>query len=224
MSIDFFNLFKGKFRIACFDMDGTLIKGTTSNLFYAKLMGVEEDVIEIEKRLKLGVIGSPEFMVIVSKIMEKLTVDFITENFDLLPIVHDIGKTLEFLKSCNITPIIVTTSNVLFAQEFKKRYGFDSVYGTKHRIGSNGQVFEGIEVCSSDHKINHVTQLADSLGVTMNEVFAVGDSFSDIPIFSKVGCSVAFNYDETLKGNANIYLKSESIYSIIDGIGGYYGN
>ena len=33
---------------SCFDMAGTLIKGTTSNLFYSKLLNVENKVIQLE--------------------------------------------------------------------------------------------------------------------------------------------------------------------------------
>lgn len=214
---------KKNFKIACFDMDGTLIQGTTSNLFFAKLLNVEEEVIDLEHKLKKGDINSDTFMVVVSKIMDKLTVDYIRESFDLLPIIDGIYETLQFLRKANIMPILVTTSNIIFAECFKEKYGFERVFGTIHEISPNRCIGIGKTVCSSEHKIQHVQELVQSMGGTMSQVIAIGDSFSDLPLFSKVGCSIAFNYDEVLEGKADIYVRSNNIFSIIDSIGEKYG-
>lgn len=211
------------FKVACFDMDGTLIQGTTSNLFFAKLLNVEEEVIDLEYKLKKGEINSDTFMVVVSEIMNKLTVDYIRENFDLLPIIDGICETLQFLRNANIMPILVTTSNIIFAECFKEKYGFDRVFGTIHEISPNSCIGVGKTVCSSEHKIQHVQELVQSMGGTMSQVIAIGDSFSDLPLFSKVGCSIAFNYDEVLEGKADIYARSNSIFTIIDSIAEKYG-
>lgn len=210
------------FKVACFDMDGTLIKGTTSNLFFSKLLDVEDEVIQLEKELKAGKIDSNIFMVSVSEIMDKLTVNYVKENFHLLPIIDGISKTVKTLKEVGIIPIIVTTSNILFAECFKEKYGFNAVYGTVHEISEDGKIGIGKTVCSSKHKIEHVQNIVESLGGSMNDVFAVGDSFSDVPLFEKVGCSVAFNYDETLDGKADLYVRSNTIYSVIERIVEHY--
>jgi phosphoserine phosphatase len=217
------DLLKKNFKVACFDMDGTLIKGTTSNLFYAKLLNVEQEVIDLEYQLKRGDINSDSFMVTVSEIMHELTVDYVKNNFELVPKVEGIHETLQYLRNANIIPIIVTTSNILFAECFKEVYGFKQVFGTVHRIYDNGTIGIGTTVCSSNHKIEHVKKVVENLGGTMNQVISIGDSFSDLPIFSKVGCSIAFNYDETLEGKASIYVKSNNIFSILDGIAQKYG-
>lgn len=214
---------KRNFKVACFDMDGTLIQGTTSNLFFAKLLNVEKEVIELEQRLKKGEVDSDTFMIVVSEIMDKLTVDYIMESFDLLPIVDGIHETLQFLRNANIVPIIVTTSNIIFAECLKERYGFERVFGTIHEVSPEGCIGMGKTVCSSKHKIQHVRELVQSLSGTMSQVMAIGDSFSDLPLFSEVGCSIAFNYDEVLEGKADIYVKSNNIFSIIDGLCQKYG-
>ncbi|WP_310604237.1 HAD family hydrolase [Anaerosporobacter sp.] len=216
------DILQSHFKVASFDMDGTLIKGTTSNLFYAKLLNVEDKVIQLENELKAGRIDSNIFMVSVSEIMDKLTVDYIKEHFDLLPIVDGIAETVNTLKEAGIKPIIVTTSNILFAECFKEKYGFDEVFGTVHEVLKDGTVGIGTTVCSSKHKIEHVQSIVESLGGNMEDVFAVGDSFSDVPLFEKVGFSVAFNHDETLEGKADLYVKSNTIYSVMEAIAEYF--
>lgn len=214
---------KKNFKVACFDMDGTLIQGTTSNLFFANLLNVEAEVIELEDKLKKGDINSDTFMIDVSNIMDKLTVDYVKEKFDSLPIIDGIYETLQFLRNANVMPILVTTSNIVFAECFKEKYGFDKVFGTIHEISQSGCIGVGKTVCSSEHKIHHVQELVESLGGTMSQVIAIGDSFSDLPLFSEVGCSIAFNYDEVLEGKADIYVRSDNISSIIDSIEKKYG-
>ena len=211
-----------KFIVASFDMDGTLIKGTTSNLFFAKLLNVENEVIELEKKLYNGDIGSDFFMIAISEIMESLTVSYVEQNFHLLPIVDDIHETVNLFKKLGIIPILVTTSNIIFAECFKKKYGFDYVFGTIHEVLPDGRIGIGKTVCSSNHKIQHVKEIVEMLSGSMSQVIAIGDSFSDIPLFSKVGCSIAFNYDDALKDKANVYVKSNSIFSIFDGIKAKY--
>lgn len=217
------NFLKKNFKVASFDMDGTLIRGTTSNLFYAELLQVQEEVLELEMKLKRGEIDSSVFMVDVSNIMEKLTVEFIRNHFHLLPIVDGIKETLQYLRSSNVIPILVTTSNVLFAECFKEKFGFEYVYGTVHEILPDGRIGVGKKVCSSKHKIQYVQKIVEELGGTMSEVIAIGDSLSDLPLFSKVGCPIAFNYDETLEGKAHIYVKSNNIFSVLDGMAKKYG-
>lgn len=210
------------FKVVSFDMDGTLIKGTTSNLFYAKLLDVENEVIDLENLLREEKIDSGEFMVKVSVIMKGLTINYVKENFNLLPVVKGIKETVDFFKRLRIMPIIVTTSNILFAECFKEEYGFERVYGTKHKILEGGKIGRGIEVCSKKHKIQHVNELVLNMGGTMKNVIAIGDSFSDIPLFSEVACSIAYNYDPLLADKANIYVKSDNIYDIIFALDKYY--
>lgn len=53
------------------------------------------------------------------------------------------------------------------------------------------------------------------LNITSSEVVAVGDSVSDILIFEEVGLPIAFNYDDSLHGKAKIYIKSNSLLTVI---------
>ena len=61
-------------------------------------------------------------MVRVGEIMDELTVDYVKNNFHLLPIIDGIHETIEVLEKAGVIPIIVTTSNVLFAECFKEMY------------------------------------------------------------------------------------------------------
>ncbi|HEX8596386.1 MAG TPA: HAD hydrolase family protein [Pseudomonas sp.] len=49
----------------------------------------------------------------------------------------------------------------------------------------------------------------------MSEVFHVGDSVSDIPLFEAVGYSIALNANQQAKDKAHTTLDSDSLFEII---------
>jgi len=204
-----------RYKLVSFDMDGTLIKNTTADLFFASLLNVEKEVLELETGLKQGLIDNNDFMVKVGLIMKELSLDFVTNNFHNLPLIDGIEDTIEALKHHGVITMLITSSGEYFANLFKSRFQFDYVFGTKHHIDENGFIGIGIDDCSGKTKAMHLAQIAESNHISLAECVAVGDSLSDIPIFEKVGLAIAFNSDETLEGKADIYLKSDNLLSIL---------
>lgn len=205
-----------KYKIVSFDMDGTLIKNTTADLFFASLLNVENEVLELEVKLKLGLIDYSDFMVEVGLIMKDLSLDLIAANFSSLPLVGGIAETVETLKRNNIITLLITCSGEYFANFFKSEFKFDYVFGTKHQIDERGFIGIGTEVCSANSKIQHLLNVAALHGVSPEECVAVGDSLSDIPLFEKVGLAIAFNSDETMADKADVYLRSDDLRSILE--------
>lgn len=206
---------QSKFKMVCFDMDGTLIKGTTANIFFAKLLGVEEQMCGLESQFKAGKIDSEMFMHLSLDIMRKLSNKIVKDNFYAMPLINHIDETISKLKSYKVITNIVTTSNVMFAKEFQNVFGFDYVYGTQFEVTKYGKIKKGISACEKEYKSRFVKELSNSFNISMDEVVAIGDSMTDIPLFNEVGLSIALNYDKSLDGMANIYLRSESLLSIL---------
>ena len=196
-------------------MDGTLIRNTTADLFFASLLQVEKEVLELEAGLKQGLINNSDFMVEVGLIMKELSLEVVANNFHNLPLINGIQETIGELKRHGVITMLITTSGEYFANLFKSKFEFDYVFGTKHQIDENGFIGIGIEVCSGESKAMHLAKIAETHRISLGECVAVGDSLSDIPIFEKVGLAIAFNSDETLEGKADIYVKSDDLQDIL---------
>ena len=203
------------FKLATFDLDGTLVRNTTTTLYFAELLGVKDQVLELERAFSAEKLDSTGFMQKISEIMSGLTVDFIQEHLDGLPFIKDIAQTVANLKRQGVRTMIVTTANQLFAEAIQRKFGFDHAYGTQFKVNSDGTLGRGIAVCSGAHKIQHVRAIADEVGASMQEVVAVGDSLSDVAVFSKVGRSVALNYDAHLEGRADRYVRADTLLDVL---------
>lgn len=109
-----------KFKLVCFDMDGTLIRGTSANIYFSKLLGVDDKILDLEYKFKNQLIGSNDFMKHASIFMNGLSVNYIKNNFSNLPLINDIQETILRLKDVGIMTAIITSSNVFFANVLKK--------------------------------------------------------------------------------------------------------
>jgi 8-oxo-dGTP diphosphatase len=204
-----------QYKIVSFDMDGTIILNTTSTLHYAELLGVRKDVEELEDNFQKGLIDSTEFMKRISIIMKELNLKMIKDNLHTLPIIGGLTKTIKTLNDNGIITVIVTTSGQAYAEAIREKYGFQYAHGTQFKINSNGYIGEGIKVCSSAEKIRYVKALAKEHQVSLDRVAAIGDSVSDIPLFTQVGLPIALNYDDCLIGKAKVYIRTYDISDIL---------
>ena len=203
------------YKMVTFDLDGTLVMNTTTTLYYAGLLNKTEQVLELERQFSAQVIDSTGFMKTIADIFSSLTFDFIKQNVDGMPFISGISETLAYLRKAGFTTMIVTTSNQFFAKAVKEKFGFDYAYGTTFELKEDGHLGKGLTVCSGSDKVRHVKAIADNIGATLAQVVAVGDSLSDVKVFSQVGHSVAINYDENLEGRASCYVRSNSLTDIL---------
>ena len=75
-----------------------------------------------------------------------------------------------------------------------------------------------IHTLSGKDKVTILEKLSKEKGIEMNEIIAVGDSRSDIPIFEKVGFRIALNADENLKSVTDLFVQSENLLDVSSAI------
>jgi phosphoserine phosphatase len=207
-------------KLACFDLDGTLARTSTGQHLAGKI-GHEAVMRDLEHKYLAGLITNVEVAAGDGLYYRGFNDEDIARMLDDIPVIDDIRATVDWLQSRGIPSVICTLAWRCVGEVFAERYGF---------IGSSGPVLEtdaagvfsgAVEVDFTEHdKPVFVRQLCESLGVQMSDVFHVGDSVSDIPLFEAAGFSVALNANRQAKAKAQVALDRDSLFDILGVIPG----
>ena len=181
---------KDRYPVVVFDLDGTLLAGTSVSLLLAEWLGKREAIDELEHAFRAGDISNAVVADTQAAWFASRSVAEVWEVLAEGPWIGGMGETLETLRDGGVH-ILLATITWSFAAEFLgERHGFAAVSGTEMQLidgvlsGSVSRYFDEYD------KLAFVGEWCESHGYSMDEVVAVGDSRSDIPLFAAVGRSM----------------------------------
>ena len=206
------------FKLVLFDMDGTLLKDRTIFVF-AEKKGFMDDL----KRLFYSTdLAFYQKNIEIAKLLKGLESRELLEIFRKIKLNKNVKKVIKELKKRGLKTAIVTASYQIFADDLKKRLGMDYAFAnnlmikdgivTGKLIINNKNLLEEpigkrvYSICKS----NVLDQLCEKLGITPDEVIAVGDGGIDICMLEKAGLGVAFNASVDVQKHANISIDDMS--------------
>jgi len=204
------------FKLFCFDMDGTLIRNTNSVKYLCVLNNKEKQLLEIEKREENKELSWIEADYLKAELIKGLSIEKITNHFsNCIKLINNIDYVIRYLKAQGIKNILVTAGPTQVANIIGELFDFDKVYGSNYEV--ENKIFTGriTEHLGEGGKLKSLLTYCKETGIEVNECVAVGDSDSDIDIFSKCGKSIAINYSEILIGKADIYLRTDDLNDIL---------
>jgi phosphoserine phosphatase len=206
-------------RLVSFDMDGTLIHGTSASLFMAERLGNLDQVVELERRFDAGTLSTGEFADAVAHTHHGLTTTQVARYFDDVPLIGGIAETLAALRRRGATCVIATLSYSLYARVLAERFGFDGYSGAVlHEVDG---VFHGrvTRYFSVHDKRDFVAATARELGISMEEVAHIGDSSGDVPTFATVGRAIAINATVEARAAAHDSLDTDHLADVLPLLG-----
>jgi len=201
-----------KFKLALFDMDGTLLKD--KGIFViAENKGFLDELIRLFKD------DSREFYkrsIDIAKLQKGFSKKEFLDIFRTVPIQDHAKEVINELKNKKIKTAIVTDSYKFLADDLRQRLGID--YAFANDLVTNGDTITG-ELVMQNKKLEGefytgkiysicksrvLDQLCEELRITEKEVIAVGDGRIDIGMIKKAGLGIAINAMEELQKNADI--------------------
>jgi phosphoserine phosphatase len=208
-------------KVACFDLDGTLVRGTSTGQHLAEKIGHAEQMEEIETLYRKGKVSNADVAALDGEYYKGYTATDIHHFLEDTPTIGHISETVTYLSSKGIPSLLCTLAWEFVAEFFALKYGFVGWSGPTLVTDQNG-VFSG-EVKSDFHETDKPPFVSDYCrknSIKMGEVFHVGDSRSDIPLFNVVGFSVALNGDYSAISAASVSIESDSLMDILSLIPG----
>lgn len=202
-------------RLACFDLDGTLILGTTTSQFLAKKLGFFEETIKYEEEYRLGRINNIQVADWTAYQFKGISLETIKEITSDIPRIANIGPTVATLKKRSIIVVLASITWSFFVKMFAKEYGFDYYCGTEMKAHDNVLTGEIGLYCTEQEKLQFFLTICRSRDIPLTDTVAIGDSKSDHPIFRKAGKSIALNADTTTKRLATYSIDTNDLLDIL---------
>lgn len=172
-----------------FDMDGTLLRGTSASVELARHAGHSAELDLLEKLSAEGALSNVEFHRRTHPLWQNLTDTVIDTIFDAAPWMENLRPVFEDITARGEDAIVISMSPLFFVQRLL-HVGVHEVFASVNPIG---QVFNEAQILEATHKIDIVADYVRLRGLHPDRVVAYGDSYTDIPLFSSGVRSVSVN-------------------------------
>jgi phosphoserine phosphatase len=175
--------------LVCFDVDGTLVPGTSSCAWVAAALGHEAELVAAEAAYVAGRMTNQEASIIDARGWAGHAETEIRARLETLPLVEGIAETVAWCHDRGLRPILATLAWTPVGRMLTERFGFAAYCGPVPEAESGrytGRVAEHLDEYGK-------RDFALAQGVAPERCAAVGDSRSDLPLFAAVGTSIGFN-------------------------------
>lgn len=203
-------------KLACFDLDHTLIYGVHSVLFPCLINGKYREARLIDEKEEKGLMNWIDADFERAKLIQGLNVACLKENFDMiLTPIRNIKRTISELQGKGIKCILITAGPVQVAKVAAEKWGFDGYYGSLYEEKNGTFTGKIIKHTGDEGKLSCLIEYCNKYSIMPEECVAIGDGSTDIPIFAYCGKSIAINYSDSMIGKAKYYLKTDDLSDLL---------
>jgi phosphoserine phosphatase len=188
-------------RLHLFDLDGTLLHGTSAPVEISRQLGLEAETVALDREISAGLIGPPEYATRVHALWAELTEAHVAAAFEGAPWLARIREVWAEIRDRGDYCAVVSLSPSFFVERLTG-WGAHAAYGSRFPAVPFTQPVDPAGVLSAAAKVRIADQLCARFGVTRADCVAYGDSSSDTDLFGAVPVSVAVNADRHLSGLA----------------------
>lgn len=183
----------GAYPVVVFDLDGTLLRDTTVSLLLAHWLGRGEEIAELERAFHAHEISNSVVADTSAAWFAGCRTADVWQVLADGPWIDGMAEALQTLVDAGVTLLLGTITWRFAAEMLRERHGFAAVSGTE-MAASDGVLSGAVSRYFNEHdKLRFVKEWCTEHGYSMNQVAAIGDSRSDIPLFGEVGLSIALN-------------------------------
>jgi phosphoserine phosphatase len=185
-----------------FDMDGTLLHGTSAPVVLAAVLGEREALAVLEDRFLSGTATAQPFARELHAMWGIVAPELAQQAFAAAPLVANIREVLADIRRRDERACLITMSPDYFAEQFLD-FGFDAVFASRFPRDAQTPLDE-TAILTPEHKPRLAARFCAPHGLTMQDAIAYGDSMSDVFLFDEVGVRVSVNGDHHLAERSDI--------------------
>ena len=200
-------------KLACFDMDSTLINQEVIDEI-AREAGFFEEVSSITEQAmqgKLDFAQSLKARVSLFRGMEKHKASSIIPSLTVSP---GGEKLLAHFRSLGLKTAVVSGGFEFILRHFEKSLFLDHVFGNSLTTDQDDRLTGEVEepIVDATYKQTLVRQMKSNYGFTTDETITVGDGANDIPMMGEAGLQVSFCGKPRLSAHANTLILQRNLF------------
>jgi phosphoserine phosphatase len=197
------SIFRRNRRLFVFDMDSTLIQGEVIDEL-ARLAGVGDQVSRITEAAMRGELDFDQSFTRRVALLQGLLADRVLSLLETIPLADGAERLIRTLRLLGYKTAILSGGFSFFARHLQQRLGIDSVHSNELEIidgAVTGRVIPPI--VNGVRKAELLAQIANSEGISLEQVVAVGDGANDIPMLNLAGMGIAYRAKPLVRQSAD---------------------
>jgi phosphoserine phosphatase len=196
-----------------FDMDGTLLPGTTASVALAATLGAGDQLHDLEARFAAGAIDTRGFAAEVHDLFARLTTEQVTATFRAARLLDRAADVFADIRARDERSLVITMSPDFFARELLA-LGADAVHASRFPAPPYAGVsFDAAGILTPEDKPRLVTAALEAAGLGVDRCVAFGDSWSDAALFRTLVHTVAVNADDHLLDLAATTYRGDDLWA-----------
>ena len=199
-------------RLHVFDMDGTLLR-STSSLEIARALGRLPDLLALERSFAAGTVSTYEFALAAHAMYANLTGAAVAGIFAASPWIGGIARVLADIRARGEFSAVVTMSPNFFA-DLLAGFGVDEVYASRFPPLPLREQPDRSAILNPVDKVAIVDRVLARRGLGWDRCVAYGDSMSDLPLFQRLRYTVAVNASHDLRSAALLSVDGDDLWEI----------
>lgn len=190
-------------KLACFDMDSTLIEQEVI-VELAKTAGIGEEVEAITEAAMRGEIDFDESFAQRVALLKGTSTEVLDDICSRLTLSVGARTTISALKALGYHTVLVSGGFTYFARYIAEQLGIDEVHANALDIEDN-EVTGHVQfpIVNGAKKAAIVEHTAERLGIEMSQVVCIGDGANDLPMMALADLGVAYHAKPIVQARAD---------------------
>ncbi|OEJ28576.1 haloacid dehalogenase [Streptomyces agglomeratus] len=198
-----------------FDVDGTLVPGTSSSAFLSGFLGHRDELTKAEDAYASGDLNNRQVSELDAKGWVGVPEERVSGWLDGLPLVSGITETVGWCRRNGLVPVLATLAWSPVGSYLTDRFGFHAFSGPRLETVDNRFTGRVARHFDEYDKRDFALAQARELGLAPRSCGAVGDSRSDLPLFASVALSVAFNASAGARAAATLTVDGGDLRGVL---------
>ena len=206
-------------KLACFDMDSTLIEQEVI-VELAKTAGIGEQVAAITEAAMRGEIEFDESFAQRLALLKGISTDVLDDICSRLTLSTGARTTISALKALGYHTVLVSGGFTYFARYIAEQLGIDEVHANALDI-EDGEVTGHVQlpIVNGAKKAAIAEHTAERLGIDISQVVCVGDGANDLPMMALADLGVAFNAKPIVQARADAAVNVTGLEGVLYALG-----